>query len=67
MSGKIVDLTKLERCNPSSDGVTTAALAGNQPHDVANPRIDKKNRAELDPFQIFALPVWRRMVPPVIN
>jgi streptogramin lyase len=54
---EIVEMTTLERRNPSFDGLTTGALVGNQLYYVANPQIDKKNAAQLDPLQILAVRV----------
>ena len=54
---KIVAMTVLERRNPSFDGLTTGALAGNQLYYLANPQIDKKNSGHLNPLQILAVRV----------
>lgn len=54
---EIANMRVLERRNPSFDGITTGVLVGGELCYVANPQIDKKNSAKLNPLQIFAVRV----------
>jgi hypothetical protein len=49
-----VEITVLERRNPSFDGITTGALVDKQLYYLANPQIDRKNSTKLNPLQILA-------------
>ena len=53
----IVQMSTLERRNPSFDGVTTGALVDDYLYYVANPQIDNKGNVLLDPLKIFAVRV----------
>ncbi len=54
---EIVGMTTLERRNPLFDGITTGALVNNELYYVANPQMDKKGAAKLDPLRILAVRV----------
>lgn len=53
----ILGMNTLERRNPSFDGITTGALVDGELYYVANPQIDKKNGAKLNPLRILAVHV----------